>query len=279
MKINKLKLFSLILVFGLSFSASFSGAEETKQNVKADLPQEAVNKVDEAKLENAKELTIWLNKTLQEKKALVAIVARMGGPDVVKHDRTGMAHSGLAIYDPRAQTWILYNLVNKNSSARPPLSALYRTAPLDFFYGQAGYKKNALILIPDQPTQKRIYEAVLNGKYKSLFFTDKYNLLSVFNSNQSLNCNKWLLMNIVAARIDNYDINTILNTITQGFEPGLIRLSSLEKIFAKKKPNIRPNEMPSGSAPIKTVTIQSLYDSKFFTDKLFYSDSQTPNTK
>ena len=279
MKINKLKLCGFLFVISLFFSNSFSRAEETKQNAKADLPQEAVNKVDTAKLENAKELTIWLNKTLQEKKALVAIVARMGGPDVVKHDKTGMAHSGLAIYDPRAQTWILYNLVNKNSQARPSLSTLYRTAPLDFFYGQTGYKKNALILIPDQSTQKRIYEAILTGQYKKLFFTDKYNLLSVFNSDQSLNCNKWLLLNIVAARIDNYDINAVLDAITQGFEPGLIRLSGIEKMFAKKKPNIRPNEMPSGSAPIKTVTIQSLYDSNLFTDKLFYTDSQTPNTK
>ena len=229
---------------------------------------EAKATLDERKLLVAKELTNWTRKSLQSEKALVAVVARKGGADVKKHDITGMAHSGLAVYDPRVKTYIVYNLVGLTEKAAP-ISKIYRTALVNFFYGQTGYEKNALILLPDEITQKRIYEALINGRYEKLFFTNKYNLLSNYASEYSLNCNKWLLMNVVAARTDNYQPEKVLKTISTGFNPGVIRLSNLEKFFVKRKRNVRKNEVLTKA--LYLVTIESLYKSKdLFPKSYFY---------
>ena len=179
-----------------------------------------------------------------------------------------MAHSGIAVYDPRIQTWTIYNLVNSVKGSSPK-SVLYRTALIDFFYGQQGYETEGLLMIPDKATQERMYEAFLAGKHRKLFFTENYNLLSYYNSSGSLNCSKWILMNIVAARIDNYDSNAVLASIRDGFEPGYINLSAIELIFAKKKNNVRGHELRSKNIP--TVTVESFYDSDLFQQKLFYS--------
>jgi len=259
----------IVLTITILFSPAAVRAEEK------DLPEEAieqVNRIDEQKLAVAKNLTTWAQNTLKSEQALVAVIARRGGSDVTKHDFTGMAHAGLAIYNPKLQTWAIYNLVNSSQGGNPK-SSIYLTAPIDFFYGQTGYTEDALILIPDKATQERIYEAFINHKYKQLFFTDNYNLLSAYNSSSSLNCNKWVLMNIVAARIDNYDPYKVLATIKDGFEPGYINLSRIELTFAKKKSNVRASELRSKHIP--TVTIQSLYKSDLFTKKIFKAKRTT----
>lgn len=230
--------------------------------------------VDSEKLQVAKELTDWLQRTLEEKGALVAVVARRGGEDVKKHDSTGMAHAGVAVYDPRAKTWIIYNLLNEMHNGQAE-SSLWRTAPLDFFYGQTGYVRDALILIPDEEVQHRMYEAVLNGNFKKLHFTKTYNLLSPYSSKTSLNCSKWVLMNVVAARLDNYVPIRVLGSIGVGFNPGLIRLNPIEKMVIKQKPNVQANEI-ANAGPVKTVTIESLYRSNLFTEKKFYSGRYIP---
>jgi hypothetical protein len=237
-----------------------------------DLPLEHRTPIDAQKLQIAKELTDWLNRTLQEKKAFVAIVGRQGSSQSKKQDKTGMGHAGLAVYDPRAQSWIIYNLLN-DLSDKTPKGGLWRTAPLDFFYGQKDYEKDALILIPDEITQQRMYEAILNGKYKKLFFTDRYNLLSAADSTSSLNCNKWLLLNVVAARIDDYDPVRVLSAIHKGFEPGTIRMNFLERQVVKGKANVQADEIPA-FGPIQTVTVESLYRSDMFPQQLFFSGRQ-----
>jgi hypothetical protein len=228
--------------------------------------------IDAKKLQLAKDLTDWLNYTLQEKKTLVAVVGRQGSPQTKKQDKTGMGHAGLAVYDPRAKSWIIYNLLNTTTGSQPK-GEIWRTAPLDFFYAQKGYEKDALLLIPDTVTQQRMYEAILNGNYQRLFYTDDYNLLSIYDSPHSLNCNKWLLMNIAAARIDEYDPVKVLNAIHLGFKPAKVNLNFIERQMAQKKPNIRWDELPA-NGPYETVTVESFYRSDLFTEKLFYSGRQ-----
>ena len=155
--------------------------------------QKAENQVDLKKLALAQELTNWMQNTLQEKRALVAVVARKGGHDIQKHDKTGMAHAGLAVYDPRAQTWLIYNLVQDTpakSQSNRPTESIWRTAPLDFYYRQTGYGKEALILIPNTETQQKVYASIVDGRYKQLSTITAYNLLSPYDSQKSLNCNK-----------------------------------------------------------------------------------------
>jgi hypothetical protein len=236
--------------------------------------QQVDTAIDQRKLSLAKALTDWMQTTLLKEKTLVAVVARKGGEDVKKHDKTGMAHSGLAVYDPRAQTWLIYNLVQDTKTAQdqpgPATESIWRTAPLDFYYGQTGYDEDALILIPDLATQQRVYEAMVSGDYKKLTFTSAYNLLSPYDSLKSFNCNKWLLFNLAAARIDNYDPPAVAQAIHAGFVPGKIYFSPLENFFVRHKPNVLLNELPP-HPPIETVTVESLYRSNLFPKKVFYS--------
>jgi hypothetical protein len=263
-RLLSLALMALMLSAPMVQAADVAGNQSPNAAAKA----KAANQVDAQKLTLAKDLTQWLQTTLTDKKALVAVVARKGGPDAKKHDATGMAHSGIAVYDPRAKTWIIYNLLNEGGS--PPKASLWRTAPLDFFYGQTGYDKDALVMIPDTVTQQRMYEAVLNGNYQKLQFTPTYNLLSRFDSPSSLNCNKWILMNLAAARQDNYQPKAVLQAIREGYKPGQIKLNPIEKAVVRKKANVVASELPA-SGPIETVTVESLYKSTMFTDKVFYS--------
>jgi hypothetical protein len=225
--------------------------------------------VDERKLEMAKHLTDWMQRQLLASRALVAVVSRKGGKDLKSRDRTGMAHSGLAVYDPRAQTWLLYQVLNvpRNGDA---VAELWRSAPVDFFYGQSGYDENALLLIPDDETQKRIYRSILSGDAWKLAFTPKYNLLSKYDSADSLNCNKWILMNVAAARSQDYDPYHVLNVIHTGFEPAKLHFNFIEKSVVKHKTNVRRSELPSYGA-VLTVTPESLYRSGLFKERIFRS--------
>jgi len=223
--------------------------------------------IDERKLTVAKHLTDWMQSSLQARSAIVAVVSRKGGKDLKSRDYTGMAHSGLAVYDPRAQTWILYQVLNHSNSGIPT-AELWKTAPLDFFYGQTGYDENALLLIPDAETQKRIYDGILSGKAWKLAFTKKYNLLSRYDSSDSLNCNKWILMNVAAARSEDYDPDHVLRIIHDGFDPAKLNFGFIARGVVKHKSNVRSSELPE-HGPVQTVTPQSLYDSGLFQTRLF----------
>ena len=250
-------------------NATLQTQETIEENPAQPPAIETQNKIDAQKLQVAKELTDWLNRTLQEKQALVAIVGRNGSVQTRKQDETGMGHGGLAVYDPRAQSWLVYNLLN-DVRGKAPQGSIWRTAPLDFFYGQTGYDKEALILIPDKVTQQRLYESILNGNYKKLFITRNYNLLSPPDTARSLNCNKWLLLNVVAASLDNYDPQAVLSAIHNGFEPDTIHLNPIERQFAKGKPTVMASDIPT-FGPIQTITMESLYRSGLFPEKRFYS--------
>jgi len=80
--------------------------------------------------------------------------------------------------------------------------------------------------------------------------------------------NKWILMVVAAARSDNYDPKEVLAIISQGFAPGKVRLNLIEKEFAKRKANLRWEELPSFGA-VQTVTPQSLYESGLFQERIF----------
>lgn len=227
--------------------------------------------IDQKKLTVAKHLTNWMQNTLQERKAIIAVVSRKGGNDTKGRDWTGMAHSGLAVYDPRVQTWILYQILNNPNNGQP-VAQLWRMAPIDFFYGQTGYDENALILIPDKETQDRIYESVLTGKAWKMAFTKKYNLLSRYDTFDSLNCNKWILLTIAAARSDEYDPVKVLSIVREGFIPANLKFGFIAQQVVKRKSNVQVDELPAHGG-VETVTPQSLYESGLFSEKIFAKKS------
>lgn len=298
----------------------------------AEAPLEVRNKTDQLKLAIAEELSDWMANTLNQRNAIAAVIARNGKEQAQRHDATGMAHSGLALFDQDKKQWIVYNLLNDevDTSATDRMldyltslkdmgprqiganivnsiksatckelgngllnfasyfkpqnvaeglrlftnkvnmgAQVFRSEPLDFFYEQPIHKRDALIMIPDEDVQKRLRDGILSGRYKKLYFTPKYNLVSEPHSNTSLNCNKWVLMNLLAAQKDDYCHTKILQAIKDGFKPGRIMMNPLLRPIAKIHPTIRSEEVPV-YGPINTVTVESLYHSGLFPHKEFF---------
>lgn len=264
-RLLKKSIFALILIFILNGS-SFAEGPSTIPGI--DLPVKKYSHVNEKKLVVATELTQWLNTTLQNKRALVAVVARNARPLTAKYDATGMGHVGLVVYDPRVKSWLFYHLLN-DVIGKKPTASLYVSAPLDFFYDQRGYKKEALIMLPDVKVQQRIYNAILDQEYKRLYFTKKYSLTSGYDTAKSINCTKWILMNLVAAEIDNYDPNVVLKAV-HDVPPAHLKPNLLVRHwFSLRKPEVSHEFYPDKSW--QTVTAESLYRSNLFTEKIFFS--------
>jgi hypothetical protein len=241
----------------------------TPEEMDADTVFKPVEKTDEAKLQVAEELSRWLHDTLKEKDVHVAVISRNGSPQVQQHDATGMAHSGIAVRCPEEQTWHVYNLINHIQGAQPQ-AGVWKSTVVDFFYEQPVLKKDALIMIPPKDIQQKIMDGFCGGHYKKLFFTRDYNLVSAPHTPRSLNCNKWVLLNILAAHKQNYHPPTILQTIQESFQPAVVNVHPLLRPFAKRQPIIIGDEVPA-LAPIHTVTVESLYHSGLFEEKLFYN--------
>ncbi|HEY9745427.1 MAG TPA: DUF2145 domain-containing protein [Oculatellaceae cyanobacterium] len=267
-KLNK----SLLRLGALLVLACLPGYAEkllTADKIPAvDLPIKQYKHSNQCKLEVATELAQWLHNTLQSKQALVAVVARNARPITEKYDATGMGHVGLAVYDPRVQSWLFYHLLN-DVIEKQPTANLYISAPIDFFYDQRGYKREALIMLPPQDIQQRIYNAILNQAYKKLHFTKRYSLTSGYDSVQSINCTKWIEMLLVAAKIDDYDPMTVLTAMHEVPPASLKPPAIVRAWFSWRKPEVATEFYPDKSW--RTVTAESLYRSELFTERIFFS--------
>ena len=228
-----------------------------------------VQKTDQKKLEMAQQLSDWMIAEMQKQKASVAVVARGGTWQTKTQDRTYMEHTGILILDPKLKRWVIYDLVN-NDCAYPQRTDLWRNEPVDFFYSQPNFDWDALVMIPELKVRKAMRQAMLKGEYKKLYFTQDYNLVTPYNSKTSLNCNKWVLMNVVAAKLGSYDPAQVIQAMDDYFEPAVINIHPVLRQIAKQHPTVLQEEVPY-VAPIKTVTVESLYRSPLFEKKAFYS--------
>ncbi len=235
-------------------------------------PQEAVKHTNPRKVDVAQQLARWMEDTLAQEGAILAVVARQGGLQHKKYDRTGMLHTGLVIWHPQEKRWKIYNLIDR-PQGRGTRCDVQWTEPVDFFIQQGGRQKEALLMIPDRILQARMRAALLNGDAARLSFTSDYNIISPPHSETSLNCNKWVLLNLLAAQMQTYEPKHLLDVIKREYKPGQIQVHPLARLFAKHQSRVKASEVP-WLAPIETVTVQSLCDSGLFEKALFCSASQ-----
>ena|GEM_PF-1700688 len=225
------------------------------------------------KLETAKHLAQWMQTTLNRDGAQVAVVARQGHLQQRKYDPTGMVHSGIALFHPREKRWKIYNLIDR-PQGKHAVCEITWVEPEDFFIQQGGTEKNALLMIPDPLTQARMQTALLNGTYRKFYFARDYNLVSPPSGRTSLNCNKWVLLNVLAAQKNNYHLESLLKDIQAHFRPGEIDVHPIARLFAAQQPRVRAHEVPWW-APIHTVTVNSLLHSGLFETVKFHSPDET----
>lgn len=239
-------------------------------------PQERIEKNRPRKLAVARQLSEWMSDTLFRMGANFAVVARQGGLAHKEYDRTGMLHTGIARFHPKEKQWKIYNLIDQVKTIGPfglmsagkPKCQIQWTEPTDFFYQQGGYQKNALLLIPDKATQANMEQAFSSGLYKKLALTSDYNMVSLPDTHTSLNCNKWCLLNILAARKEEYNPWALLADIRDNYRAGGLNVGFWQRLFAGWDPRVRGEEVP-WRGPIYTVTVESLHDSGLFEQKIF----------
>ena len=240
-----------------------------------DPSRETLKVVNPRKLPVASQLAEWMEKSLANENAQVAIVARQGGLMHQKYDKTGMLHTGIAMLHPREKQWRIYNLVDTAQRFEPSCDVQWADAQ-DFFSQQGGYRQKSMLLIPEKSVQAKMKKALLNGDYKKLAFTTNYNMLSRPDSTESLNCNKWTLLNVLAAQKDDYKVENLLKEVEKNYEAGGIDVHPGLRPFAGIVSGIRSNELP-WLAPIQTVTVESLCQSGLF-EKIITCDEPGPSS-
>jgi hypothetical protein len=234
-----------------------------------DPPMLKVAKTNPFKKEMAERLSGWMLDEMNKAGAEVAIVARSGSHLSKTQDKTWMEHSGILIKNSKTNQWEVLNLLYYFCDKSPKCD-IWRNKPVDFFYSQRYYHNDALLLLPEKKLQKKLIKGIENGNYKKLQFTNNYNLITGFDSKQSLNCNKWVLMNLIAAEIGDYEPDAVLKKIGETFEPGQVRVFPVLRPIARQHPTILQEEAPL-VGPINTVTAESLYRSNRFKQTMFYS--------
>lgn len=232
---------------------------------------------DGGKLTLAKDLGRWMEEFLRHRKVEVAVVSRQGSEFAKLFDQTGMSHSGIAVYDQKNQRYEIYNLINHERGNPPrgimPQAAVWKSTPVDFFYEQLGHTRDALIMIPSAELQQKMRQGIESGEYKKLYFTRDYNLVSAPHTTRSLNCTKWILMNLVGADMNNYDPAAVLDVIKKDFKPAVVDVHPVfRSVIKRKSPFILPDEI-SRWEPIHSVSVASLYHSKWFhpDNRTFYN--------
>jgi hypothetical protein len=239
-------------------------------------------KPDDGKLTRAKDLGRWLEEVLRHKKVEVAVVSRQGSEYAKLFDPTGMTHSGIAVRDPNGETYTIYNLINhvhgNPSQGIAPQAAVWKSTPLDFFWEKERGTRDALVMFPFEELQQKMLQGIKSGEYKKLYFTSDYNIVSKPHTSDSLNCNKWVLMNLTAAKMNNYDPVAVLNAIKTNFKPGVVDVPPVVRPVINRKSRFIPPHGVPRRGPIQTVSVKSLYDSDWFPDdgKIFYNARELP---
>lgn len=236
-------------------------------------PQELVRLERPGKVLVANQLAHWMERVLEQENVQLAVVARQGGRQHRQHDATGMLHSGIVWRDSLDGRWKIYNLVDYRTKGKPQCQIL-RTDPVGFFYQQGGYDPQALLLIPDATIQKRMAALLQNGGFQRLAFTPQYNLLSLPHGADSLNCNKWVLLNVLAAHHNSEDPAVLLREIRQNYRAEPLALDPLTRLFAGWHPQVRGKELSWWKAPT-TVTVESLVKSGLFERTVSYANHRS----
>lgn len=174
-----------------------------------------------------------VEKTLANKGAYIAILARMGRPAADMPDGMHYTHVAFAVYSQITTTdgrkvpgYAIYNLYQDNE--KPDVSALVQDFPVDFFGGVAVLE--AGILIPSLELQKRLLEVIRSPTYKKLH-DPRYSLIANPYTLGRQNCTEHTLDVINAAIYETDDIKVIKANETAFFKAQKVNVSPLKLFF------------------------------------------------
>jgi hypothetical protein len=198
-------------------------------------PAEAGSAQNQAALQKfkAEEITAFakqVEKTLAEKRAVIAIVARQGRPENELPPGINYTHTCFWVYS-RIQTergqivpgYAVYNLYQR--SDEPTKSELVQDFPINFLLGVQSLKVG--IIIPTQDMQKRLFEVVSSPDYVK-FHNPEYSAISNPMDTTYQNCTEHMLDIIFSAIYKTDDIEKIKINEQAYFQPQPIQVSQLK---------------------------------------------------
>ncbi len=142
-----------------------------------------------------------VERTLAEKGAVVALVARVGRPRDKLPRGMSYTHVGFAVYSQIATVdgrqipgYAMYNLYQREE--KPEVSDLVQDYPVDFF--AAVEVLEAGVIIPSPELQKRLLEVIASPAYKKLH-NPRYSVIANPYTLDRQNCTEYVLDVVVAA--------------------------------------------------------------------------------
>lgn len=184
-----------------------------------------------------------VEKTLAQKGARVAIIARVGRPPSELPEGMHFTHVSFAVYSEittadgrKVPGYAIYNLYQSNE--KPDTSSLVQDFPVDFFAGVAVLE--AGVIIPSAELQKRLLATLSSPTYKDLHDPRYSAIANPFTLGRQ-NCTEHTLDVINAAIYRTSDIN---------------RIKASEKAYFTAQPlNVSPLKLMLGSMFSAEITL------------------------
>jgi len=152
-----------------------------------------------------------VEKTLAQKGARVAIIARVGRPPADLPEGMHFTHVSFAVYSEittadnrKLPGYAIYNLYQNDK--QPNTSSLIQDFPVDFFAGVAVLE--AGVIIPSAELQRRLLDTLFSSAYKSLHDPRYSAIANPFTLGRQ-NCTEHTLDVINAAIYQTADVNMI----------------------------------------------------------------------
>lgn len=219
-RIRRLLLLLSVFLFLLSGNAAFAGSSQAggEQHFK---PEEIIK------------FSKKVEKTLAQKGARVAIVARVGRPRNKLPEGIRFTHTAIAVYSQittadgrKIPGYAIYNLYQK--VGEPNVSELIQDFPVDFFSGVEVLE--AGIIIPSPELQKRLLEVLSSPTYKKLH-NPQYSVIANPFTLELQNCTEFVLDVLTAAIYETNDIKVIKANEKAYFEPQPVNVNPVKLLL------------------------------------------------
>ncbi|MGV8074898.1 MAG: DUF2145 domain-containing protein [Syntrophobacteraceae bacterium] len=216
-------LIKILLIFVLVFGCYFAEAEGSSQS----------GGTTHFKPEEVTAFSKKVERTLAEKGARVALVARVGRPRDKLPRGMNFTHAGFAVYSQitvadgrQIPGYAMYNLYQSNE--KPNASNLVQDYPLEFF--AAVEVLEAGVIIPSPELQKRLLEVIASPVYQKLH-NPKYSVIASPFTLELQNCTEYTLDVIMAAIYKTDDLKVIKANEKAYFEAQPVHVNPIKLAF------------------------------------------------
>ncbi|MBL4775105.1 MAG: DUF2145 domain-containing protein [Mariprofundus sp.] len=199
-----------------------------------------------------------VERTLAERGARVAIIARVGRPRNKLPEGINFTHTAIAVYSQittadgrKIPGYAIYNLYQR--AEEPNVSDLIQDFPVDFFAGvellEAG------LIIPTPELQKRLLQVLASPTYKALH-NPHYSVIANPFTLDFQNCTEHTLDVITAAIYETKDLKVIKANEKAYYEPQKVNVNPLKLLLGSMfSPDVTTADHPSAPVTSTYTTI------------------------